>query len=156
MFTILKSVSKYINDMIFGNDIRNEIIEKINDAKNNISEEAKQELLSSIMINNPEKFLEQINNNKNNILEETKIDLMKSIFKNNPENINDIIKDCNKNLMDNADDIKKIDKQNKITRKIDVHKKYVKWSQTINKKQCGNNNMRKNIIKNEMKWNQHY
>lgn len=78
MFTLIKSIRDCFNYYVFGR-LAPEMIEKIND-NNNITIEVKENLVVSIMQNNPAKLLEQINDDKNNLPIQLKENLNASIM----------------------------------------------------------------------------
>lgn len=79
MFSLFKWIRECFNYYIFG-QLAPEMIAKINDEKNNITQDVKDNLIASIMQNNPEKLIEQINDEKNALPVALKQDLMASIM----------------------------------------------------------------------------
>jgi hypothetical protein len=79
MFSIFKWIRECFNYYIFG-QMAPVMIAKINDEKNNIAQDVKENLIASIMQNNPAKLIEQINDEKNALPVELKQDLMASIM----------------------------------------------------------------------------
>ena len=78
MFSLLKRIRNCFNYYVFGR-FAPEMIVKINDDKS-ITTEVKENLIASIMQNNPTKLLEQLNDDNNNIPSGLKEDLNASIM----------------------------------------------------------------------------
>lgn len=78
MFALLKRIRDGFNYYVFGR-LAPEMIAKINDDKS-LATEVKENLIASIMQNDPAKLLEQVNDDKNNIPTGLKEDLTVSIM----------------------------------------------------------------------------
>lgn len=78
MFSLFKWIQRCIKYVVFGKEIKEELVNKINDETNEIPENIKQDLMKSIIENNPEKFIEQIDSSK--LTDKAKTDLMNSIL----------------------------------------------------------------------------
>jgi hypothetical protein len=78
MFSLLKRIRDCFNYYVFGR-LAPEMIAKIND-DTSITTEVKENLIASIMTNNPTQLLEQLNNENNNIPTGLKEDLNASIM----------------------------------------------------------------------------
>lgn len=78
MFALLKCIRDCFNYYIFGR-LAPEMIEKIN-SNQIIEPSVKENLIASIMTNNPTQLLEQLNDDNNNIPSELKTDLNASIM----------------------------------------------------------------------------
>lgn len=77
---MFKQFYRYINALLFG-EIKDEITMKINKNTAVLSPETKQELLNSVMCDNPKNFIEQVTRDDGKIPEHVKNELMASILK---------------------------------------------------------------------------
>jgi hypothetical protein len=79
----MASIFKWIKDCfnyVFGHESE-ELITKINDYSGDLSEDVKQKLIASVMLNKPKQFVEQVNDDTNHIPDKLREDLMASVLR---------------------------------------------------------------------------
>jgi hypothetical protein len=182
MLSLLRWIRNCFRNLIFGKEIKEELVTKINNVENKIPENVKQDLLASIVANDPQKFVEQIHDGKNQLTDKAKSDLMQSILKASKQCVpivepEQVCESSEKPAETKVTATKPVDYSD-MPRLEEINKEnhtpptegYCKLRKKIMKiyqmDECANprskpytNNYKRNkmnVLKNEMKWNQHF
>lgn len=149
MFSLFKWIKHCFSNILFG-QVKTELISKINAAAD-IQQTVKEDLISSVLQDNPEKLVAQINDKNNKIPEIIKSELMNSIMKTETEQVEhpEIVY----NDDESDEEVKPVRKEkkkriaiNKPTKNVIIQKPPLKPYKFMKNKN----------LKMDCKWNQHY